>query len=198
MGSNKAWAKFEIEYLKNHWGISTLTSISRELGRTKVAVFLKAKRKGLGAITQADEYMTVNQVSILLNVDWHTVKRWIKKHNLRAKRKIMLFKKRFWLIRYGDLCKWLKNNQDRFDSRRIELFALGYEPQWLTEKRLRDKGLPKNRLKKWTDLEEQRVIVNYKDMNYREIAQLMDRSYLSIEHKVNRLRCQSKLLERVG
>jgi len=194
MGQGKKWSESEINYLNENWGRSTLTNLSIQLKRTKIAIHIKAKRMKFGAITRADEYMTANQVAVLLNVDRHAVLRWIKKHNLKAENKVLLFKKRFWLIKHYDLCKWLKNNQNRFDSRKIGLYGLGYEPQWLSAKRIRDKELPKNRFKKWTNLDVQRIIINYKNMNYQKIAWLMDRSYSSIDHKFNRLRCQSKTL----
>ena len=190
MGQGKKWSGSEINYLNEHWGKSTLSNLSIQLKRTKIAVLLKAKRIKLGASTRADEYMTANQVAILLNVDRHTVGRWIQNHNLKAVNKIMLFKRLFTLIKHYDLCKWLKNNQNRFDSRKIELFGLGYEPSWLQEKRKGDKKLPKNRFKKWTALEIQRIIIYSEDMKYKEIAKLMDRSYNSIDRKFCRLKYQ--------
>jgi len=190
MGQGKKWSESEINYLNKHWGESTLANLSTQLKRTKIAVNLKAKKTGLGAVTRAGEYMTANQVSVLLNIDRHAVVMWIEKYNLKAKRKILLFKKLFWLIKCSDLCKWLKSNQGRFDSRKIESFGIGYEPLWLQEKRRKDRRLPKNRNKKWTDLEVQRIIINSEDMKYKEIALLMGRSYDSIERKIGRLKYQ--------
>lgn len=190
MGKGKKWSGLEINYLDEHWGRSTLAGLSVQLKRTKIAIHLKAKKMGLLPITRAGEYMTANQVSVLLDIDRHAVVRWIEKNNLKAKRKILLFKRQFWLIKCSDLCKWLKSNQDKFDSRRIEQFGIGYEPQWLKEKRVRDRELPKNRNKKWTGLEVQRIIINSEDMKYKEIALLMGRSYDSIERKLGRLKYQ--------
>lgn len=188
MGQGEKWSKLDIDYLDEHWGRSTLARLSVQLKRTKIAIHLKAKKMGLLPITRAGEYMTANQISVLLNIDRHSIIRWIEKHNLKAKREILLFKKRFWLIKCSDLCKWLKGNQDKFDSRKIESFGIGYEPLWLQEKRRRDRELPKNRNKKWTDLEVQRIIINSEDMKYKEIALLMGRSYDSIERKFGRLK----------
>ena len=181
MASGRTWTKLEKEYLDEHWGKCTLSYISTHLKRTKIAVKLKAKRMHLGAITRADEYMTANQVSILLNIDRHAITRWINNHKLPGRKKIMLFKKKLWMIKHCDLCEWLENNQDRFDSRRIEMFALGYEPDWLKEKRKRDRELPKNRFKKWTTLEVQRIIIYAKEMTYQKIALLMGRLKYQIE-----------------
>jgi len=188
MGNGRSWTEDEIEYLKEHWGLSPLKNIAEKLNRTKIAVHLKAKRKKLGMVTRADEYITPNYLAKLLKTDSHIIIRWIKKHNLKAVKKVMVFEREFYLIKHSDLYRWLEKNQDRFDSRKIELFALGYEPRWLKEKRMKDNKLPKNRFKKWTNLEVQRVMIYSKEMAYRKIAQLMGRSYDSIDRKLFRLR----------
>ena len=190
MGRGKKWSKSELNYLDEYWGRNPLAYLSTRLKRTEKAVVLKAKRLNLGASTRADEYMTANQVSVLLNIESHTVLRWVEKHNLIAVKKIMLYKREFILIKHCDLCEWLKNNQARFDSRKIEFFGLGYEPLWLKLKREKDKELPEKRFKKWTDSEVQRIIEYSKDMKYKEIAKLMNRSYRSIEKKFSRLKYQ--------
>jgi len=194
MGSTKNWTKEEIEYLNENWGMVTLSYLSKRLKRTMIGVVLKAKRMGFGPSSRADEYITAGQVAVLLSVDGHTVERWIKKYNLKTTRKVLLFKTRFYLVKLPDLCKWLKNNQDKFDSRRIELYSLGHEPPWLKMKRIKDKELAKNRFKIWTKLEVQRLIINYKNMRYRKIAQLLDRSYASVDKKVHRLRRQEIII----
>ena len=194
MGRGKRWSISDIDYLNEHWGMSTLANISLKLRRTKIAIHLKAKRLNMGASTRADEYMTANQVAVLLKVDRHALTRWIINNNLKAIRKILLYEKSFWLIKHCDLCEWLKNNQGRFDSRKIFLYSLGHEPEWLQKKRKRDKELPKKRFKKWTSLEVQRLIILSEDKKYREIAQLMDRSYSSIDHKMCRLKYRRKIL----
>jgi len=193
MGQGKKWSESEINYLNEHWGRNTLFNLSIHFKRTKVAIHIKAKRMNLGAITRADEYMTANQVAVLLKVDRHTVLRWVEKYNLKAIKKIMLFRKRLWMIKHCNLCKWLKNNQNRFDSRKIELYGLGYEPQWVQVKRKKDKEFPKNRFKKWTKFEIQKIINLSRDMNYSEIAKKMDRSHNSIEKQFGRLRDKTKL-----
>ena len=187
MGRGKKWSESEINYLDENWGRLTLTYLSIRLKRTKKAVVLKAKRLRLGASTRADEYMTARQVSVLLAIDSHVVLRWIEKHNLKAVKKIMLYKRQFILIKHCDLLRWLKNNQSRFDSRKIEFFGLGYEPLWLKSKRKRDKELLGKRFRKWTDSEIQRIIVFSQDLTYKEIARKMNRSHNSIEHKFGRL-----------
>jgi len=188
MGSAKNWNKKELEYLNENWGKFTLAHLSSRLKRTMIGIAIKAKRMGFGASSKSDEYITANQVAVLLAIDRHTIERWIKKYDLKITRKVLLFKTQFFLIKLPDLCKWLEKNQDKFDSRRIELYSLGCEFSWLKMKRIKDKKLAKNRFKKWTNLEIQRLILYSKKMSYKKIAQLMDRSYNSIDRKIYRLR----------
>jgi len=196
MASGRMWTKEDKEYLDEKWGINSIPYLAKKLNRTWIAVNLKAKRMGLGPSTRADEYITANQVALLLKVDRHAVTRWIIDHDLKATKRVTLFKKKCWMIRHCNLCKWSKNNQDKFDSRRIEIFALGYEPLWLQEKRKRDRELPKNSFKKWTAFDVQKIIIYSKDMTYKRIAEIMGRSYDSIERKMGRLSYQSNLLEK--
>jgi len=194
MGLGKKWSEKEIEYLDENWGKSTLASLSTHLKRTKKAVVLKSKRLKLGASTRADEYLTANQVAVLLNINNHTVLRWIKYHHLKADKKVLLYKRRFFLIKHSDLLKWLENNQDKFDSRRIDYLNLGYEPEWLQRKKERDKKLPINRFKIWTKFETQRIMDLARNKTYKEIAKIMGRSHDSIERKFGRLQDRQRLL----
>ena len=111
-----------------------MASLSTKLGKTKKAIVLKSRKMKLGASTTADEYLTANQVAVLLNKSTHTIIKWIREYNLKAVKKIMLYRRQFWLIRHYDLLKWLKNNQDRFDSRKIDFLDFGYQPEWLKKK----------------------------------------------------------------
>jgi len=193
MGLGKKWSEREIEYLDENWGKSTLASLSTHLKRTKKAVVLKSKRLKLGASTRADEYLTARQVAKILNVDSHTVLILIKNHHLKTDRKVLLYKRRFFLIKHCDLLEWLENNQDKFDSRKIDFINFGYEPEWLQTKKRNDKELPENRFKKWNKSELKRIIKLSRNMTYNEIANKMGRSYDSIERQFGRLRDKNKL-----
>lgn len=73
----------------------------------------------------------------------------------------MLLGKKFWMIKHIDMLNWLENNQEKFDSRKIDFYALGSEPEWLQDKRKRDKRLPRNRFKKWTQSENNLLMILY-------------------------------------
>ena len=138
MGRGRNWSILDMDYLQDNWGIVSLFYISNRLKRTKRAIKEKALKMNLGASTQADEYLTANQVSILLNKSSHTIIKWIREHNLKAIRKVMFFKRKFWLIKHSDLLLWLKYNQSKYDSTKINVNKFGYIPEWLREKRIKD------------------------------------------------------------
>jgi hypothetical protein len=116
--------------------------------------------------------------------DSNIILRWIKLKGLPAKKRVMLFGKKFWMIRHSDMINWLKNNQEKFDSRKIEFYALGSEPTWLQEKREKDKLLPRNRFKKWTKPETDLLMIcHQKKMKQKDIAKMFGRSLNSIERK---------------
>lgn len=139
MGRGKSWSKKDIDYLNEKWGITSSRFIALQLNRTKDAIIKRAKILKLGPSTTADEYLTANQASLMLNKSYHTIIKWINQKNLKAVRKILCYKRSFYLIKLEDFLQWLMNNQDKYDSRRIDMYALGTEPQWLKEKRKEDR-----------------------------------------------------------
>lgn len=138
----KTWTDEQTEKLCNLWGTKDYQYISRMLGHTEVAIRLKAKRLGLGAVRNASDYICAREVSRIMGVDVHTVTDyWTKKLGLPCKR--IKGKKRtlYVMVRHDNLIEFLKNNQEIFDSRRIEPYALGCEPDWLHKKRLEDRRI---------------------------------------------------------
>lgn len=137
----KTWTDEQIEKLRDLWGTKDYRSIARNLGHTETAVRLKAKRLGLGAMKNASDYMCAKEISRIMGVDFHTVTDyWIKKLGLQCRRIEGKRKTLYIMVRHDELVRFLKNNQEIFDSRRIEPYGLGCEPEWLHQKRLRDRN----------------------------------------------------------
>ena len=63
----------------------------------------------------------------------------------------------YYTITWMDLMEFLESNQNEWDSRKIEKNMLGFEPEWLQEKRKRD--IEENPLwyRKWTEEEIEKV-----------------------------------------
>lgn len=184
-----SWIEEEISYLEDKWGVKSVEAIAKKLNKTKTAILIKAKRLKLGSPYNSGEYINANQTAELLQVQVKTItKTWIGKYGLNG-RKRALKELEMWQIKMTDLVKWLKENQDKWDSRKVELYALGAEPDWLQKKRKMDVEIPPNRFQKWSEHDEKLLISWYKNgMTQKEIGQRLRRSENAIQRKVSRLK----------
>lgn len=188
MAKSIKWSDKDVEFLTDKWGVMEIDSIAKSLNRTYVAVKLKAKRLKLGGFYYNNSvYLTANQVSILLNIDRHTVIRWIKNHGLKAKQS--KFKvKNVCLISHNNLIDWLKNNQHKWDSKKVELYALGLEEEWLKEKRKKDNANQVKKHYRWTRQEDSMALSMWK-LGYtkKQISERVNRTYEAVENRLYRL-----------
>jgi hypothetical protein len=186
----KTWTREEDEALKELWGDSTPDSIGRQLGRTTVAIIQRRKILGLPPYIEGGEFITVNQATQLLGVDSHVPDRtWIPKYNFPVKYRRTAGRVRFKVVKVEDLMKWLKDNPDAWDSRKVEPYALGTEPAWLKEKRAADAAKEhKPRNKKYTPQEDAAIVYGlHKNLTYRQIGAQIGRSADSVQARSYRL-----------
>lgn len=192
--SKVMWTEDQIEYLGNVWGITCIKTIAKKLKRTESAIILKAKRIGLGGVRSTGEFLTANGVAKIMGVDLHTVTDyWIAKCSLHGIKKA-LKKQEIYRIRIEELIKWLEKNKDKWDSRKVEEYSLGVEPEWLKEKRKKDVLLPENKNAKWTK-EEDNLLISYTKLGkkQKEIGEILGRSVSSIQHRIKRLKEKGKI-----
>ncbi len=136
----KTWTEEQTNKLCNLWGTKGYKAISRIVGHTETAVRTKAKRLGLGAVKDASDYICAREIARVMGVDVHAVTDyWIKKLGLPHRRIDGKNRTLYVIVRHDELIKFLENHQHIFDSRRIEPYGLGCEPEWLHQKRLRDR-----------------------------------------------------------
>lgn len=190
----KKWTQEEIDYLTEKWGTVKINSIATKLNRSEKAIILKAKKLKLGGCYQASGKLSANQVAKILNIDPHTITDyWISKCKLKATKKVLM-QQECYFIDLETLMKWLKTNEDKWDSRRVEIYALGTEPKWLKEKRKKDQDMPERRFHKWTKKEDD-MLISYINVGkkHREIAEIINRSKDSVTRRVSRLKAQKLL-----
>lgn len=184
------WTAEEIERMQELWGVKTIPQIAKILGRSEYAVQAKSNRVGLGAFKDSSEYMPSLQVAKTLGVDVHAVTHcWIPKCGLKCRMIAPRGGKKFTYIRISHLLDWLRDNQDKWDSRRVEIHAFGLEPDWLKEKRKADMEIPERKFQKWTPQEDAILIDMFKSgrYTYQEIGDRLGRSMASVEHRAHRL-----------
>lgn len=192
MGKGRKWTSAELEYLQNNWGEKTIPQLAEKLNRSINAIKVKSTRLGLIGQRWYGEMMSANKVAELMRVDLHTVTDyWIAKCGLKAsRRQIGASQKKYLIIKFKNLLSWLQNNQEAWDSRRLDKYALGQEYDWLVKKRKVDSAtLPKRRFQKYTKREDELICSLFKAGNktYKEIGVVIGRSADSVERRLSRL-----------
>ncbi len=192
MVKNPNWTPAEVEQLRGLWGIKTVPQIAKIMKRSENGIKVKSKRLKLGAFKDSSEYLPARQVSDLLGVDCHCVTDyWIPKQGLKFKKINPWGGKSFTYINISTLLEWLKEHPDKWDSRRVELYALGKEPDWLKKKRKDDIALAAQKGscgKKWTLTEDKRAIDLYRQgKTIQQISDILNRSHAGVEHRLSRL-----------
>lgn len=187
----KDWSKEELDYIREVWGEKTIPEIAKKLGRSINAVKIKSQRMGYTGQKWYGEMMSARKVSELLGVDVHAVcDYWIPKCGLKGKAKRLgETHKTTTIIMFEDLLKWLETHQDLWDSRRVELYGLGMEYDWLVAKRKADAKKPARKAQKWTPEEDQRLIDMFRrgGMTNAEMGEVLGRPASGVEHRLLRL-----------
>ena len=133
----KKYTREEEMYIRTHYGDKSIIDIAAALGRSVSSIRYKRWKLGLPPVKDAGEYISRTEVQNILGVSSSTLQLWEQKGMIRFIRD----KKRFGntvMISLPSLETFLKNNQDKWDSRRVEKYALGEEPPWLSRKRKDD------------------------------------------------------------
>ena len=188
---NTTWTDEEIETLKNLWGEKTPDAIGRILGRSTGGIIGKAKLLHLGSYLQSSEYLSMHQVTEILGVDSHVpVRTWIPKYKMPFVRRRIRGNLLFRVIRLEDLMKWLKDNPEAWDARKVKPYALGTEPPWLKEKRAADNArTEKPTGTKYTSAETSAIRIGRSARkSYKEIGARIGRSAASVQARADRLR----------
>ena len=186
---NRKWTPGEIEYLKDRWGTDTPNQIAKELGRTTTAIIVKSKVLSLGSFLDNSEYLNSFQITQLMGIDSHVIKRTWKNHGFKMRKRRIRGNKQFEVITLEEFVKWLKEHQELWDSRKIPEYGLGTEPEWLKEKRRLDELLPaKSRGTKYTPAEDNKLVMMCRmGKTQAEIAAALGRTESSVNARVQRL-----------
>ena len=115
------WTEREIAFLERHLHKKSLGDIARELGRTKVAVKLKAKRLGMN---KTQEGYTMRGLCLALGCDHHKVEKWLSLGWLKGKRRqserTMQQGGDMWLFTDKAIRQLIRNHPNEIDPRRMD------------------------------------------------------------------------------
>lgn len=193
----REWTKQEEQDLKELWGTMKIESLAENMKRTTFSLKVKAVRMGLGPMIRNNaELITVSDIVDLLNVSRDRITTTWVNLGLKLKKKKLTDNTSYYYVIWEDLIKFLKDNQNEWDSRNVEMYMLGSESGWLVEKRKRDEIENPLWYRKWTDEElakAEYLLLLGKD--YSEIAEALDRSTKAVASKAEELGYQRKTLK---
>lgn len=210
------WSNEEMEFLNEKWGILNLDTIAKKLNRSRNSVLLKAHKMSLRDQVAANGiFLTPNDVSSILGINIRTLYSWIWNGKI-GYRKFKVGKKRKYQIAVEDLCEFIKNNQNKWNSQKADIVQIksyyssyfitksnnvkiqGEMPKWIADKVERDKAGFKQHLKPWTTREELELLsMAEKKYTYKEICANLNRSVESVKTKLYLLYKQRNLKDRM-
>ncbi len=174
----RKWTKEEETLLSDLWGTKPIETIAKSMKRTVFSLKVKAVRMGLGPMVRNNyDVITVPDMCDLLHVTRDRITTTWVNLGLNLKSKKLTNNKSYYVVTWNDLMEFLENNQNEWDSRLIEKNMLGFEPEWLKEKRIRDNKENPLWYRKWTEEEITEAENLFKaGKNYFEIAEIVNRS----------------------
>lgn len=167
----RSWTTEDEVYLMDQWGGTSIPGIAKKLGRTVNAIKIRASRLGLGAALAAGEYVTFNQLMVVLSGGRghsysYQVESWIEKRGFPARYKRVV-NNRFRVVYLEEFWKWAKEHRSFIDFSRMEPLSLGKEPAWVEGQRKIDAiSFANQRKDPWTQQEDQRLIYLLKQHKY--------------------------------
>ena len=188
----KRWSDEELAYLEYKWGLVSVPTIAKKLGRTEEAVSLRAKRMKLGRFTDNGNYVTFAQLVNAFgqpNSRGSKYNSWIVKRGMPYKYKKVnngrvrvVDLKEFWI--------WAESNKNFIDFSTLEPNILYGEPDWV--KIQRELDMEKNRLYKkndWSTQEEEtlKILLKQHIYTYQELSEKLCRTSSAICKKINQL-----------
>ena len=135
MGSRK-WTPEQVEYLQENWGKKSIPALAKSLERSEYAIKVKANRLHLGSLLDSGDYITFNQLY-----------KAIYGRNPSAEERVRLARydfpmhfhrvqnNKFRIVFLDEFWNWAEHNKTHIDFSRMEPYALGMEPDWLSRHR---------------------------------------------------------------
>ena len=187
--NRREWTKEEEETLSDLWGNKQIEYIAKKLNRTIFSLKVKAIRMNLGSmIGNNSEIITISDMTEILDVTRDRIINTWTKLGLKLNNKKLTSNASYYYVTLNDLLEFLKNHQNEWDSRNLEKNILGLEPNWLKEKRKKDKEDNPLWYRRWTEEEINTMESLFKiGKTYEEIGVIMNRSEASVANALRNL-----------
>lgn len=197
--AHKRWSSEEIEYLQEGWGNTSIPFLAKQLKRTVTAVTVMAQKLGLGSfLDNNDEYITFHNLTVALGLGGasNSYKKisWVKNRGLKTHR-VTRKNQTFEMISVDEFWKWAYENQAFLDFSKFEKYALGPEPEWVSEKRKNDTiRSTKITMLPWSEGEDLRLRRYLKEhkYSYKQLSEMLHRTEGAIQRRILDLKIKER------
>jgi len=188
MGLGRTWTKDEETYMQENWGLKSIPTIAKQLGRTENAIKVRAFRMSLGPVLMGGDYVTLNQ---LLNATGnqhgggYKIKSWVEKRGLPVHYK-RVDKNSFRVVYLDEFWKWAEKNRSFLDFSKFPPMALGAEPAWVKDQRRKDsQSIAMQRKDPWTPGEDAMLLSLLREQRYgyQELSRMLRRTCGAIQRR---------------
>ena len=194
----KKWSKEDEAYLQDNWGMKSIKTICKTLGRSEDAVIVRAQRLGCGAFLDAGLYITYNQLMTELYGDagiGYAMRRLID-NGLPVKEK-KVRRCRFKVVDIEEFWKWAEQNKSLLNFSRMQPNCFGAEPDWVKVKRNSDKQQSWSRVPHntpWSEADDRRLkrMLQANQYTYTDIAAELRRSEGAVKRRILDLQIKEK------
>ncbi len=150
----RAWTKEEENVLKEKWGTCTIEKLARDMRRTPESLKIKASKMNLGAmILNNTEIIVIPEICKIFSISEYMARVAWPQKGLKIIEVSISENKSYQGVYVDELMNFLEQNQDIWDSKKLEENILGIEPAWLKQKRERDKNTSYEEHSVWTEEE---------------------------------------------
>jgi hypothetical protein len=111
------WTPEKVSYLQAHQHRVAMRSIAKHLGRTLVAVRLKAKRLEL---RKSDEGYTLSALCLGLGTNHHKVERWLTRGWIKGSRRHTDRTRDMWFFTDQAIRQLVRKHPNEIDPRRVD------------------------------------------------------------------------------
>lgn len=194
----KKWSKEDEAYLQDNWGMKSIKTICKTLGRSENAIIVRAQRLGCGAFLDAGLYITCNQLITELYGDagvGYAMHRLID-NGMPVKEK-KARRCRFKVVDIEEFWKWAEQNKSLLNFSRMQPYCFGSEPDWVKVKRDNDKRQSWSRVPHntpWSGADDRKLkrMLQANQYTYTDIATELRRSEGAVKRRILDLQIKEK------
>ena len=193
-GVGKNWTPAQVRYLRDNYGLRSDQAIARTLGRSIVAIRLKALKIGINRTTN---FFTASDVRRIFQVDVNKVLHdWIAKGYLTASRShVGVGPRKVWCVLGKDIAAFLMEHPDKYNYKLIDPID---HPVWraLAERVANATSIkPSIKRTNWTAEEDAFLLNHNNHMTYDELAaKLPGRTSEAVHYRLEVLREKGHLV----